>query len=117
MQIQLNWEDSPARIVDAVVYPYPDLQRLWLRVAVSAFAEYPDLDARAVDPAGREVASLTVIELHDQELSHTMHLRRTPEPDAVYQLQLRLTRGGQVLDQKVLDFPLTFVDPDSGRSA
>ncbi len=116
MQIQLNWEDDPVRIVDAVVYPYPDLQRLWLRVAVSAFAEYPDLDARVIDPTGHEVASLAVIELHDQELSHTMHLRRPPQPDAVYQLELRLTRGGQLLDQQIREFPLTFVDPDSVRS-
>lgn len=116
MQIQLNWEESPARIVDAVVYPYPDLQRLWLRVAVSAFAEYPDLDARVVDPTGREVASLAVIELHDEELSHTMHLRQPPHPDAVYKLELRLSRAGQVLDQKTVDFPLTFIDPDSARS-
>ncbi len=116
MQIQLNWEDAPAHIVDAVVYPYPDLQRLWLRVAISAFAEYPDLDARVLDPAGHAVASLAVIELHDQELSHTLHLRRPPQADLVYRLELRLTRGGQVLDEKHLDFPLTFVDPDSARS-
>ncbi|QLQ06288.1 MAG: hypothetical protein HZY76_09720 [Anaerolineae bacterium] len=114
MQIQLNWEENAVHIVDAVVYPYPDLQRLWLRVAVSAFAEYPDLDVHVVDPAGHEVARLAVIELHDQELSHTLHLRR-PQANAVYHLTLRLTRG-EVLDQKTLDFPLTFVDPDSARS-
>lgn len=111
MQIEINWEDQAPQITAAIVYPYPDLSRLWLRVALSPFAEYPNLDVTVTDPAGAEVATLSVIEAREQEVSYTLHLRQPPQPAAIYQAHLLLTRGDAVLHQKTIDFPLTFVEP------
>lgn len=114
MHIQINWEDQAPQIVAAVVYPYPDLRKLWLRVALSAFAEYPNLDVVISDPDGNDVASLSVVEVHEQELAYTLHLRRAPQPAAMYHAHILLTRGDALLHQITIDFPLTFVEPTNG---
>ena len=113
MSIQLHWEDEAPSIKAATIYPYPDLTRLWLRVALSVFASYPNLDVIVKDPNNEEVATLSVIEVRDQELSYTLHLRKKPQPDATYRAELRLTREAAVLAEKTIEFPLTFVDPDA----
>jgi len=113
MQIQINWEDQAPEIAAAVVYPYPDLRRLWLRVALTAFAEYPNLDVVITDPDGHVVASLSAVEVREQELAYTLHLRQAPQPAAVYHAHLLLTRGDTLLHQLTVDFPLTFVEPAS----
>lgn len=113
MQIQINWEDQAPQIMAAVVYPYPDLGRLWLRVALSAFAEYPNLDVIITDPAGNQVATLSVIEVREQEVAYTVHLRQAPQPAAIYQAHFLLTRGDVTLHRSTIDFPLTFVEPAS----
>lgn len=113
MQIQINWEDQAPEIAAAIVYPYPDLRRLWLRVALTAFAEYPNLDVVITDPDGLEVARLSAVEVREQELAYTLHLRQAPQPSAVYQAHVLLTRGDILLHQMTVDFPLTFVEPAS----
>lgn len=111
MHIQINWEDQAPQVIAAVVYPYPDLSRLWLRVALSAFAEYPNLDVVITDPAGNHVASLSVVEVREQELAYTLHLRQAPQPAAIYRAHILLTRGEALLHRTTIDFPLTFVEP------
>ena len=113
MQIQINWEDEAPQIAAVVVYPYPDLRRLWLRVALTAFAEYPNLDVVITDPDDLEVARLSAVEVREQELAYTLHLRQAPQPSAVYHAHVLLTRGDTQLHQMTVDFPLTFVESAS----
>ncbi len=113
MQIQIEWDEQTPRIVAASVLPYPDLRRLWLRVALSPFGEYPNLDMTITDPVGRPVASASMIELRQQELALTLHLSQPPQPDAIYQAHLVLSHGGEERHRLTVDFPLTFVEPTS----
>jgi hypothetical protein len=98
------------------VLPYPDLSRLWARVQISPFSSYPDLGLTLVDPDGNTVSTLFVVEARQPYQSFTLHLRQPPRAGDLYHLEIELSRGGEVLDVRRVDFPLTFKEPADGHS-
>ncbi len=107
--------DKPEFEVERIaIYPYPDLTRLWVRVQLTSFATPVVVEMSCLDPEGREVGSMLLVDWRDPYISLTMHLKRPPQPDARYQFQIRVERGGDMLTQATTTFPLTFVDPNGG---
>jgi hypothetical protein len=109
-------ESHPPTIERAQVLPYPELTRLWVRVQISPFSTYPNLELTLLNPAGKPVATMFIIEAREPYQSLTLHLRQPPEAGEQYRLQIELSRDGDMLDKRQLDFELTFKEPTDARS-
>ncbi len=105
-------EDYPPTIERAEVWPYPDLQRLWIRLQTSPFVAFPNLAFTASDPDGQVVCALFMVEIREPYQSVTLHLRQPPRPGETYRLEIELTREETTLDQRLVEFELVFRDPD-----
>ena len=106
--------DKPELEVERIaVYPYPDLTRLWVRVQITSFATPVVVTLTCFDPEGREVAGMLLVDWRDPYISLTMHLKKPPRPDEVYQLEVQVERDGDLLASGQHVFPLTFVDPNA----
>jgi hypothetical protein len=105
-------EEHPPRIERAEAWPYPGLDRLWVRVETSPFATFPNLDFTLLGPEGEVVSSMFMIEIRNPYQSVTMHLRRPPLAGRLYRLEIVLSRDGSLLDQGALEFELVYRDPD-----
>lgn len=104
-------ETQPPAILRAEVWPYPGLDRLWVRVETGPFAAYPNLAITVLGPDGAVAATMFMVEIRDAYQSVTLHLRRPPQPGARYALELELTRDERTLDTRRLEFDLVFRDP------
>jgi hypothetical protein len=111
-RIPLTVEVHPPLIKRAEAWPYPELDRLWVRVETSAFAAYPNLGFTLLGPEGVVVSSMFMVEIRNPYQSLTMHLRRPALAGQPYRLEIVLSRDDQVLDQRALDFDLVYRDPD-----
>jgi hypothetical protein len=107
----IQHEEHPPIIERAEVWPYPDLKRLWIRLSTSTFGDFPNLALTITDPDGQIACTMFMVEIRERYQSITLHLRREPQPEQPYRLELILLRDEQVLDTKVVDFALTFRDP------
>lgn len=104
-------EEHPPVIQRTEAWPYPDLRRLWVRLETSPFAAFPNLELILTDAEERIVSSMFVVELRDAYQSLTLHLREEPRPGERYRLAIVLSRNEEILDTQMLDFDLTFRDP------
>ena len=104
-------EEKPPAFLRAEAWPYPDLDKVWVRLETSAFDAYPNLELRFEDPDGDVVSSMYMVEMREMYQSLTLHLRRPPRPGERYRLILELTRDEQTLDTLTLDVDLVFRDP------
>ena len=104
--------DKPEMEVERIaVHPYPDLTRLWVRVQLTSFATPVMVHLACTDQDGILVSDMMLIDWRDPYISLTMHLKKPPQPDAPYALQVRVERDGEILAEGMHEFPLTFVDP------
>jgi hypothetical protein len=110
--IPLRSEDTPPTIQRAEVWPYPELNRLWLRVQTGPFAAGPNLAFTWFDPDGQPIASMDIIAISSPYASLTMHLRRPPRPGEAYLLRIELSRDEGVLDRREVAFALVFREPE-----
>lgn len=108
-------ESHPPVLQRAEVWPYPELDRLWVRVESSAFVAFPNFDFTVFDSDGQVVSSMFVVEARNAYQSLVMHLRQPPRPGEHYQLEIVLSRDEQVLDTRVIDFALVYQDPAEAR--
>ena len=113
--IDLPEEEHPPRIEQVEVYPYPDLTRLWIRMQLSYFKRLPNLELYLYDPEDRLISDMLLVEHRNFYVDVTLHLRSEPRPGERYRLEAFLIRDDEVLDHKVHEFPLVFVDPKTGR--
>jgi hypothetical protein len=104
----LPTETAPPTVTRVDVRPYPDLGRLWVRIQVSAFTRFPDLDVTVYDPDGLIACSMYMVEVRESYQSVTLHLRQPPRAGADYIIGVALLRDGAILDAKQLSFDLTF---------
>ncbi|HHB90920.1 MAG TPA: hypothetical protein ENK60_06390 [Anaerolineae bacterium] len=105
--------DKPEMEVERIaVYPYPDLTRLWVRVQLTSFATPVNIEMTCFDPEGQVVADMLLVEWREPYISLTMHLKKPPQPDAEYTLQVQVERAGKPLAVGEHIFPLTFIDPN-----
>jgi hypothetical protein len=118
--VELSYEDmtrlrvvrEPEQVkIEAIdVYPYPDLKRLWVRIALTPFDEKPSLDLEVFAPNGDLVSEMLIVEAMDYSFSVTMHLKSDPEPGKTYFLRASLVRGQEEVDLLEKTFDLVFVD-------
>ena len=57
-EVDARAEKEPPRILRAEVWPYPELNRLWVRLEISPFAAFPNLELILLDPDSQEMFSL-----------------------------------------------------------
>ena len=108
-------EDEPPRLLRAQALPYPDLQRVWVRVQLTTFAAHPELEMTLLGPDGSPHASMTMVDVPYTYVSLTLHLRQ-PQPGQPYALQARVTRDHTLLDERTVPFSLVFVERDQAKS-
>lgn len=121
-QINLFEQDTPLRFQRILIYPYPDLRRLWVRIWLPARLEddAPNVELTVFNPDGTENNSLVLLGQTDTRLNNTLHLKDPLLPGAIYRVQALLSVGlskeAQVVDLQTFDLALTFRDPEAGES-
>ncbi len=68
---------------------YPDGRRVRVEVLLTPFLERPNMEFRALNSAGDEVASLSIVESMDYKFEMTVHLRG-PQPVGRHTLRVEL---------------------------
>jgi len=109
-------EEHPPVIERAEVWPYPDLQRLWVRVQTSPFAAFPNLVFTVADPDDQTVCVMFMVEIRESYQSITLHLRQAPRPGEMYRLEIVLERAEAALDRRLIEFPLVFRQPEEATA-
>ncbi len=104
-------EETPPIIEKLLVYPYPDLTKLWVRIDISPPASYSNVEVILFSPEGQQLSEFHIIENRDPNISATMHLRSQPREGENYRLDAILSRDGKILAQESKTFPLVFVEP------
>jgi hypothetical protein len=104
-------EARPPVIQRAEVWPYPELDRLWVRVETGPFVAFPNLAITVIAPDEAVVATMFMVEIRDPYQSVTLHLRQAPQPGEKYTLALELSRDEVALDTRRVGFDLVFRDP------
>ncbi len=112
--LDLPEETTPPVIERLEVFPYPDLTRVWVRMQLSYFNRLPNLELYLYDPDGQLLSDMLLVEHRNFYVDVTLHLRASPRPGERYRLEVFLIRDDGVLDHKVHEFDLTFVDPRTG---
>lgn len=118
MEIAFFQPDEPLRLERVVLYPYPDLKRIWTRVWLSALQEdKPNLEIAIYNADGSENCSVYMMAHSEQRAETTLHLREA-RPGAVYRVVAELTRGlgaeATALDRHEFELTLEFRNPDAG---
>jgi hypothetical protein len=120
-QINLFEQDTPLRFERILIYPYPDLRRLWVRIWLPARLEdeAPNVELIVYNPDGTENNSLVLLAQTDTRLNNTLHLKNPVLPDESYRVQALLSVGlskdAQPVDLQTFDLTLTFRDPEAGE--
>jgi hypothetical protein len=120
MEINLFETDEPLRIARCVLYPYPDLKRIWTRLWLTAVQseEHPNLEVVVYNGDGSENCSVYMLEHAESRVETTLHLRQ-PTPGETYHVIVELTmgigEGAQLLDRHEFDLVLEFRNPDAGE--
>ena len=120
-QINLFEQDTPLRFERILIYPYPDLRRLWVRIWLPARLEdeAPNVELIVYNPDGTENNSLVLLAQTDTRLNNTLHLKNPVLPDESYRVQALLSVGlskdAKPVDLQTFDLTLTFRDPEAGE--
>lgn len=119
MEISLFQTDEPPRFERIILYPYPDLRRIWTRLWLTAAPnKAPNLELFVLSPDGSENTSVYMMARREQRIETTLHLRN-PVPGATYRVLALLTEGiadaAQEIAREEFDLVLEFRDPDKGQ--
>jgi hypothetical protein len=120
MEISLFDTDEPLRIERCVLYPYPDLKRIWTRLWLTAVQgeAHPNLEVMVYNPDGSENCSVFMMEHAESRAETTLHMRN-PTAGAAYRVVVEMTRGlggeAQLLDRHEFELLLEFRNPDAGE--
>ncbi len=120
-QINLFEQNAPLQFERILIYPYPDLRRLWVRIWLPARLEddAPNVELIVYNPDGTENNSLVLLAQTDTRLNNTLHLKDPVTPDETYRVEATLSVGlskdPQLVDQQAFDLTLTFRDPEAGE--
>lgn len=117
MEISLFQADEPLRFERIVLYPYPDLKRIWTRAWLTAAQDqHPNIEIVVLNPDGTENASVFMLAHAEQKLDTTLHIR-TPQPGATYHvialLTMGLTEQPELIDRQEFELVLEFRNPDA----
>ncbi len=114
------FDDEPLHFKHILVYPYPDLRRLWVRAWLPPQRNAaPNVEYRILNPDGSENNSMVLLAQTDTKLDNTLHLREPILPGATYRMVAELSVGlGQeveLVDRQEFDLVLEFRDPEAGE--
>jgi hypothetical protein len=117
MEISLFQADEPLRFERIVLYPYPDLKRIWTRAWLTAAQDqHPNIEIIVLNPNGTENASVFMLAHAESKLDTTLHIRN-PQPGATYPvialLTLGLTEQLELIDRQEFELVLEFRNPDA----
>jgi hypothetical protein len=118
MEIPLFQPDETLRFERIVLYPYPDLKRVWTRAWLTAVPDQePNIEFRVLNPDGTENTSIYMMARTEQRVETTLHLRDSM-PGTTYRIIAELTVGIaediKLQDRHEFDLVLEFRDPDAG---
>ena len=116
MEIPLFEADTPLRFERIVLYPYPDLKRIWTRIWLPAVEdEAPNVEITVMNPDGSENCSVYMMARTEQRVETTLHMR-DPIPHTIYRVVAILSKGmgdtTEVLDRREFDLTLEFRNPE-----
>jgi hypothetical protein len=116
MEIPLFEADTPMRFERIVLYPYPDLQRIWTRIWLPAVQdESPNVEITVTNPDGSENCSVYMMARTEQRIETTLHMRE-PVAGTIYRVVAVLSTGmgdrAEVLDRREFDMVLEFRNPE-----
>jgi hypothetical protein len=118
MDIPMYEEGESLRFERIILYPYPDLTKVWARCWITAVEdEQPNVELRVLNPDGAENNSVFMMMRAEPRIETTLHMR-DPIPGAVYRVVAELTLGMTAAEMEVLDvqefeMPLEFRDPEA----
>ncbi len=93
-EISLFDDDEPLAFKRILIYPYPDLKRLWVRIWLPAKqGAEPNVELRVYNPNGTENNSLVLLAQTDTRLNNTLHLKDPLQPGATYRVEAQLSSG------------------------
>lgn len=121
MEIQLFDNEEPLAFKRILIYPYPDLRRLWVRIWLPPQMEGdpPNVELTVINPDGSENNSLVLLAQTDTKLDHTLHLKDPVAPGSRYRVRAELTVGfgsaPERVDQREFDLVLEFRNPEAGE--
>jgi hypothetical protein len=116
MEIPLFEADTPMRFERIVLYPYPDLKRIWTRIWLPAVEnQSPNVEIAVLNDDGSENCSVYMMARTDQRIETTLHMRDSI-PNKVYRVVAVLTKGmgdeAVELDRREFDMTLEFRNPE-----
>lgn len=120
-QINLFDQDAPLQFERILIFPYPDLRRLWVRIWLPARLQddAPNVELFVYNPDGTENNSLVLLGQTDTRLNNTLHLKDPVMPNETYRVEAMLSVGlskeAQLVDHQTFDLTLTFRDPEAGE--
>lgn len=120
-EINLFEQDTPLRFERILIYPYPDLQRLWVRIWLPARleGEAPNVELIVYNPDGTENNSLVLLAQTDTKLNNTLHLKHPLWPGETYRVEVLLSVGlsknAEQVDRQTFDLALEFRNPEAGE--
>lgn len=121
MEISLFQADETLRFERIVLYPYPDLKRIWTRAWLTAVQDQdpPNIEITIYNPDGTENNSVFMMAHAEQRLETTLHMR-TPQPGNTYLVVAELSTGAldqpDVLDRQEFTLQLEFRNPEAGEA-
>lgn len=120
MEISLFQADESLRFERIVLYPYPDLKRIWTRAWLTAVQDQaPNIEITIYNPDGTENNSVYMMAHAEQRLETTLHMRN-PEPGKTYLVVAELSTGSlekpEVLDRQEFTMTLAFRNPETGEA-
>jgi hypothetical protein len=118
MNISLFDASEPLRFERVVLYPYPDLKRIWTRVWLTASPDkQPNIEISVLNPDGSENASVFMMFHAEPRAETTLHLHN-PIPGETYRVVAELTLGmgeePELVERQEFDLLLEFRNPDAG---
>lgn len=117
MEISLFQTDETLHFARIVLYPYPDLKRIWTRAWLTTVQDQqPNIEIIIYNPDRTENTSVFMMAHSEARLDTTLHIRN-PQPGATYhvvaELTLGLTEKPEVIDRQEFPLTLEFRNPDA----
>ncbi len=117
MEIPLFQQDEPLKFQRIVLYPYPDLRRIWARVWITPVPDkQPNVELRVLNADGSENTSVYMMMRSEERIETTLHVRNGV-PGATYRVVAELSLGlgddPEIIDHREFDLTLEFRDPEA----
>jgi hypothetical protein len=117
MEIPLFQQDEALQFQRIILYPYPDLKRIWTRIWITPVQDkQPNVEVRVHNPDGSENTSIYMMARSEERIETTLHMRQGV-PGATYrvvaELSLGLSDEPEVVDRREFDLTLEFRNPET----